>query len=194
MKNTATFIFFALFTLLFSCEKEDIIPGPPEGNYIKPKSIDWKFTSVSTVSDSGYYSIQPYQGPGIWQYTRTTQMNITGLVQIDAEPVKFTGNFYTRQAAGNKPYTEGYMQLCEARDDNTNHCLEFVIINKVPVTDIKSLSDLKLPQAFLFSLRVDSHSGRYDRAENNSREVELKIVTNPQTLSYTLNLTGGLVY
>jgi hypothetical protein len=121
-------------------------------------------------------------------------MNITGEALIDAASVKFTGNFYTRQKAGNKPYVDGYLQLCEARDDNASHCLEFAIINKVPGTDIKTLSDLKLPQTFSFSLRVDSHSGRYDAAENNSRVVELHLFINPQTSYYTLNLKGALVY
>jgi len=67
---------------------------------------------------------------------------------IDTQPVKFSGNFYFKQVAGNKSSSEGYLHLCEARDDNTNHCLDFVIINRTPIADGKTLSDLKLPQTF----------------------------------------------
>jgi len=41
---------------------------------------------------------------------------------------------------------------------------------------------------------VNNKSGRYDKAENNSREIELKLTIDPTISSYTLNLTGGLVY
>jgi hypothetical protein len=193
MKNLTTCLIFALFAILTSCDKV-VIMDPIEGTAPKVNPINWTFTSASALGDAGYYSIQTSYGLNHWQYTRITQMNVTGLVMMDNQPVRFSGDFYIKQVAGYNASSSGYLHLCEARDNNINHCLDFVISNKTPIAEGKALSDLKGRQIFEIVLRLNDKTGRYDKPENNSRELELKLITEPAIASYTLNLTGGMVY
>lgn len=191
MKNLTIYLFFALFTILISCDKTPVIIDPIEGTALNANPIDWTFSSVSALSDTGYYSSN---GPTLWQFTRITQMKVTGHVMIDNQTVRFSGDFYIKQVAGNNSSSSGYLHLCEEQDNNTNHCLDFVISHRTPIADGKALSDLKGRQTFKVVLRLDKKTGRYDKPENNSRELELKLIAEPRAASYTLNLTGGLVY
>lgn len=185
MKNLTNCFLFALLSVLTACEKEIVIQQSPPGDLVVFKSVDWLFAPASSVSDTGYYSVQGYNAPELIQYTRVTEMKVSGQVMMDARSVKFSGDFYVKQVSGNKLNAHGYLNICEVRDDNSDDCLELVLIPKAPILGIKALSDLKLAQTFRFSAQIVTHSGKYDKPENNSNEFELIMIIDPPSSTYT---------
>lgn len=197
MKPLLLYSSLLILYMFSACEPEPTSPPSTttQGQGIKPIPIQWTFELASSYTDDGKFSSQFYSGPNDWQFTRVTDMELTALNELNGVPVRFRGHFHIKQIKGShKSLTEGYLRICETQADKTDHCLDFVIKETEIGVPLSDLANMNGEESFSFTLVIDRHSGRYDKAENNSLHLLSNLTINPKLPTASLKITGQMYF